>query len=418
MARIENNDKQRGTFWKRATAATLAVGMLAGGASGAYASGKDNHGGKDSIQVLPIKQALPAKGKVKANAGINLDFKDLNQQNWQWAYESIIRLASKQVFNGYEDGSFKPSNTIKRIEAIVAAVRLLGLKEEAEKPENMDATLNFKDFKQVQQKYSWAVGYLEVALENDLFSETETSVQAEKPADRLWAAILLVKALKLEDEAKAKMDTQLQFRDAKQIPAGAVGYVAVAVEKGLITGYGDNTFKPNKPVTRAELAALLDRADEQLPDQDAAAVTGTVEAISGTALTVKKPDGTIAALTLDANVFIFRKDAKVAPTALKAGDEVLIRTYQGNVVFIEVTKAAEDAVTVTDAGTVAAFTLNANGKIATISILKTVNGVLSTVLYNVSENVTITGGSGVLSPNANVVVTLTNNAVTSIAILS
>ncbi|WP_376698265.1 S-layer homology domain-containing protein [Cohnella lubricantis] len=214
------------------------------------------------------------------------------------------------------------------------------------------------------------------------------------------------------------MDTQLQFRDAKQIPAGAVGYVAVAVEKGLITGYGDNTFKPNKPVTRAELAALLDRADEQLPDQDAAAVTGTVEAISGTALTVKKPDGTIAALTLDANVFIFRKDAKVAPTALKAGDEVLIRTYQGNVVFIEVTKAAEDAVTVTDAGTVAAFTLNANGKIATISILKTVNGVLSTVLYNVSENVTITGGSGVLSPNANVVVTLTNNAVTSIAILS
>lgn len=406
MARIENNAKARGTFWKKATAATLAVGMLAGGASGAYASGKNDHGSKNSYPIV----------KTNVKTGINLNFKDLNQQNYQWAYEHIIRLASKQVFNGYEDGSFKPSNSIKRIEAIVAAVRLLGLKDEAEKPENMNATLNFKDFKQVQKSYPWAVGYLEVALENDLFSESDTSVQADKPADRLWASILLVKALKLDDEAKAKMDTQLPFKDAKQIPAGSVGYVAVAVEKGLITGYEDNTFKPNKPVTRAELAALLDRADEELPDQDATAVTGKIATVSGSALTVTKADGTTAALTLDANVFIFRNDAKVASTALKAGDEVLVRTYQGKVVFIEVTKAAEEATTVTDQGTVGAFTLDANGKIATITLSKTVNGVLSTVLYNVSATVAISGGDGILSPSKNVVVTLTNNVVTAIAI--
>lgn len=413
MARIENNDRKHGAFWKKATAATLAVGMLAGGASSAFADGKDDHGNKNKG-----KEAAHAKAKNDAKITINLNFNDLNEQNWQWAYEHIIRLASQQVFNGYEDGSFKPSNTIKRIEAIVAAVRLLGLKDEAEKPENMNATLNFKDFNQVQKKYPWAVGYLEVALKNDLFDESETSVQADKPADRLWASILLVKALKLEDEAKAKMDTQLPFKDAKQIPAGSVGYVAVAVEKGLITGYNDNTFQPNKPVTRAELAALLDRAGEQLPDQDASAVTGTVQSVSGSTLSVKKPDGTIAALTLDANVFIFRKDVKVAATALKAGDEVLVRTYQGKVVFIEVTKAAEDAATLTDQGVVSAFTLNTNGKIATLTLSKTVNGVLNTVLYNVSDAVTISGGSGTLSPNQNVVVTLTNNVVTAIAIQS
>ncbi len=29
------------------------------------------------------------------------------------------------------------------------------------------------------------------------------------------------------------MNTTLTFKDAKQIPAGSVGYVAVAIEKGL-----------------------------------------------------------------------------------------------------------------------------------------------------------------------------------------
>ncbi len=35
----------------------------------------------------------------------------------------------------------------------------------------------------------------------------------------LWATTLLVKALKLEAEAKAKMNTTLTFKDAKQNPS-------------------------------------------------------------------------------------------------------------------------------------------------------------------------------------------------------
>ena len=87
-----------------------------------------------------------------------------------------------------------------------------------------------------------------------------------------------MKALGLEAEAKAKENTQLNFRDDDKIPAGSVGYVEVATEKGIVTGYEDNTFRPNQPVTRAELAALLDRTDDQLPDNDAEAITGKLKA--------------------------------------------------------------------------------------------------------------------------------------------
>lgn len=420
MALHKNNDNAKSKtlhpMWKKATVATLAVGMLVGGASGAYADGKGNNHSKHE-EKKESKQASKSQGKGKGKVDINLEFNDLNEQDWKWAYSHIIRLASKQVFNGYEDGSFKPKSNITRIEALVAAVRLLGLKEEAESSENMSATLNFKDFKQIQKKYPWAVGYLKVALENDLFSESDSTVQPEKPADRLWASILLVKALKLEDEAKASMGAELDFRDADQIPAGSVGYVAVAVKKGLITGYDDNTFKPNKPVTRAELAALLDRADEQLPDSNATALTGVIDSVSGSTLKVKKADGTVVSLTLGSDVFIFRNDKKVSASALQAGDEVLVRTYEGKVVFIDVKDAAEE--TKTDSGKIGTITLNTSGKIATISIVKTVDGVTGTTVYDVSSNVKITGDKdAALAPNQAVKVKVVNNAVTEIEIVS
>ena len=394
-------------IWKKTAAATLALSMIAGAATSVVASADSGHKNEH-------RQKQSDKKKQKK---INLNFNDLDEQDWKWAYEHIIRLASQGVFNGYEDGSFKPRNNITRIEALVAAVRLLGLQAEAEKAENMNANLNFKDFNQLKKKYPWAVGYVTVALENDLFSENDTVIQAEKPADRLWAAVLLVKAMKLEAEAKASMDAQLSFRDAHQIPAGSVGYVAVAVEKKLITGYGDGTFRPNKPVTRAELAALLDRVDEQLPDEDGAmAITGTIQAIAGGSVTVKRADNTSVTVKLADGVFIFRDDVKAPVSALKPGDEVLVRTYEGEAVFIEVTKEVVD--TTTDSGQARAYTLNASGKLATITIVKQVGGLEHIAIYNVASDVVITGNNGILELNKNVEVKLQANVVTHIDIKS
>jgi hypothetical protein len=399
-------------IWHKTAAATLALTMIVGGATGAMASAKSNK--QDS------KHSSSQNKKNNGKKSINLDFGDLKQNDWKWAYDHIIRLAAQGVFNGYDDGSFKPSNNISRIEAIVAAVRLLGLQTEAEKPENMNATLNFKDFDQLKKKYSWAVGYVAVALQNDLFSETDTTIQADKPANRIWASILLVKSMKLDAEAKLKMDAVLPFSDAKDIPAGAVGYVEEALEKNLITGYNNNTFQPNRPVTRAELAALLDRVDQQLPGSNTTsqAINGTIQSVGTGTVTVKKADNTTVNVTVDPNVFIFRNNVKSPLSALVAGDVVLIRTYEGNAIFIEVTSTSTPPVvtTLVDSGTVSSFTLNAQGKISSLTLTKVVNGVTQVIIYNVDANVTITGNSGVLSPNLNVVVNGENGVVKSIVI--
>jgi hypothetical protein len=395
--------RQTGSIWKKTAAAVLALTMLIGSATGVMASAKS----KDD------KNDKGNKGNSKIE--FNLNFKDLNEQDWKWAYETIIRLSAQGVFTGYDDGNFKPKNNITRIEAIIAAVRLLGLEAEAKKPENMNAKLNFKDFDKLQKKYGAAVGYVTVALENDLFAETETSIQAEKPATRLWATVLLVKALKLDAEAKTKMDTQLPFRDANQIPAGSVGYVAVALEKKLIAGYSDNKFQPNKPVNRAELAALLGRVDEQLPnDQNAQMITGTIKVIAAGSLTVTNAVYADLSTPVDANVFIFRNNVKVPISALQVGDEVLMYTFQGKIVFIDVTKTAATNVQLMGSGKVSSFTFTQGT--SSLSLTKEVNGVQQTTIYNVVPNVSIIGNNGVLTTNLNVIVKGVNNVVTVIEI--
>ena len=48
------------------------------------------------------------------------------------------------------------------------------------------------------------------------------------------------------------------FRDA--IPAWAAGAVALGVEKGVVRGYEDGTFRPHNPITRAEMATMTNLA--------------------------------------------------------------------------------------------------------------------------------------------------------------
>lgn len=312
----------------------LTAAMVLGAGTSAFA--KDSKDWKEWKDWKDPKQNKNNHNKGNGWHGEKgrVDFKDIQGRDMEWALRYIASLASRNIFDGYSDGTFRPYEKVTRIEAITAAVRLMGLRDQAESAAEMQTKLNFKDANKVP---SWAVGYVSVALKNDLFSESETMVQPNQPSDRLWATTLLVKALKLEGEAKTKMNVKLPFTDAGKIPAGSVGYVAVAVERGLVDGFEDNTFRPMQPVTRAEIAALLDRAGDQLPDSSSGLVVGTVVTpVVNNVLTLNK-GGQMVTLTLDPNTFIYRGGAKVGASALQAGDVVRTRSYNNVVIYVEVT---------------------------------------------------------------------------------
>lgn len=78
---------------------------------------------------------------------------------------------------------------------------------------------------------------------------------------RAAAAIIIGKALNLNGEKR-----QTQFKDVTSANTAA-GYIASAVEKGIISGFPDGTFRPNEFVTRGQMAILLSKAFE-LTDED------------------------------------------------------------------------------------------------------------------------------------------------------
>ncbi|PYI52059.1 S-layer homology domain-containing protein [Paenibacillus flagellatus] len=405
---------------KQAVVTTMTLAMVVGGAASAFADSK----GKGNDKWNDRGNGWKTESKNNGNNGGNgnkfniiINFNDLNGGDVEWALKNIASLASKRVFEGYEDGTFKPRSTVSRIEAITAAVRLMGLREQAESQAEMSTDLNFKDADKIEKQYPWAVGYVAVAAENDLFSEADASVQPEKAADRLWATTLLVKALKLDAEAKAKMNTKLTFKDADQIPAGSVGYVAVAVERGLVNGFENNTFRPNEPVTRAQLAALLDRTSDQMPDQEQNVVTGTVAAaVTGNALVLTK-GGTSTTVALDPNAFIFRNGVRVALGAIQVGDEVRVKTFNNVGIYVEVTKMATPAVDFTVSGRLYSLEWN-QGKISKIGVNTAVYGSTTPTLqyYNVDPNYTVIGNAALLVYDHNIEVKGRNQVVTSIEI--
>lgn len=408
------------TMWKKTAISSLALLMLAGGATSAFADGGkgkghdgDRNDDKGRHEDKDDKYDKDDKHKV------TWQFQDEDDLNW--AMEYIMRLASKGVFTGYEDGTFKPNQKINRIETLTAAVRLMGLRSQAESADKMKTDLQFNDGDKIAKKYPWAVGYVAVALENDLFSETESEVKPEANATRLWSTILLVKALKLEDEAKALNNTKLDFKDAKEIPAGSVGYVALALKKGIITGYNDKngkTFRPNQPVTRAELAALLDRTDTEMPNHDAQAITGKLKAAPADGkLTVVKGDNTEVSLALDSNVFIFRDDKKSPVSSLRAGDEILVRTYLNRIVFIEVTKSAPVSTAFSENGIINTLTFNNQAKLTTVSLItRYENSQAVVTTFSIDPSVVITGDSSQLKVGQYVQVKGDNGAVKSIEV--
>ena len=83
-------------------------------------------------------------------------------------------------------------------------------------------------------------------------NDTDFSVQ--EPITRGEYATMLVKALGYKDVAPVNT----KFRDMKNNNADS-GYIQIAVEKGIVNGYDDGTFKPNQTLNRGHAATFLSR---------------------------------------------------------------------------------------------------------------------------------------------------------------
>jgi hypothetical protein len=215
--------------------------------------------GKDGGNVLLSMLFKPDKNK-NGNGGHQDVLKYFTDSDaTDWAQKSIEKLGALGIINGMENGLFKPNNNVTHIEAIAMVLRLKGEEAQAKAITTQPAY-----FKGQSAKWSW--GYLQLALDEGIIIPSEDEwFNPNTPAKRHEIAKYIVRALGKRDDALENMNARLSFRDANAIPRSSVGYVYVINELGIMQG-SRNEFQPNKPITRAEMAVLLDRAADSFDD--------------------------------------------------------------------------------------------------------------------------------------------------------
>lgn len=293
---------------------------------------------------VTVKFTNPGKG----NGNVQDRDKNINEKKFKfddsddvtWALNAIEKLAGKGIIGGIGKGKFAPQNKVTQLEALAMVLRLTGDDDEAESKKNQAHPL-YKG-----QKSTWGLGYIFVAIEKGILLPEELgSFNPNTPAKRHEIAKYIVRAMGKTDEALKHMDAELTFKDSKAVPEKSVGYVYLVNELKIMTG-NNNQFKPMEPVTRAEMAVLLDRAegDFTLPDTDNR--KNNTIFVSADAdkneITVKVKGNTVTYDVLE-GVQVYKNDAFKTIKDLVAGD-VLQLTLNDNkeVIFIEVVKEAGD----------------------------------------------------------------------------
>lgn len=208
-----------------------------------------------------------------------------------WAESVITQWQSKGLIQGYEDGTFKPGNTITRAEFVTLMNNAKGFWSEG--------SINFSDVKNGSWFYSAvaravAAGYVK-GYSDGSFKPGNTITRAE-------AAVMIANAARLSaNEAGA-----YRFTDIGSIPAWARGSVGAVVAAGYMTGYPDGSFYANASISRAEAVSSLNRmlgGTAYQPTQPTTPTTDTTKTTSDDVV-IEDKGTTLKNQTVDGNVTI------------------------------------------------------------------------------------------------------------------
>lgn len=166
-------------------------------------------------------------------------FADVNYADWHVGY--VLALAELDLVRGYEDGTFRPDETISKAEFIVLAMKAQHYVFEAATGEH------------------WAMNYIRGAEAMDAIDPSTGDREVLNGAiNRAEAARILVRTNDIRPASVVEAD--ISFADFDVIPARYQPYVLAAHEQGWISGYPDGTFRPGHSITRAEASVVLIRS--------------------------------------------------------------------------------------------------------------------------------------------------------------
>lgn len=247
-----------------------------------------------------------------------------------WAQSPAMALSIRGILSGFPDGSFQPYALLTRAQAARVLAAVVAGPQEMERLAS--APSRFPDL-----EGHWAAGYVEAAAERSLIlGHPDGSFRPEAPLRRVEAILLAVRATGLLARAPGSPEpASLPYPDAADLPDWALPAVQAAVRAGLLQDvFSGPPLQPNRPVSRAEWAALVARILAQRGGLHH--LRGTVEFWdeAGGVLRVRTDGGALQSVPVPPDALVFRSG--IPRRLFRPLDQVwLILGRRGEAVYAE-----------------------------------------------------------------------------------
>jgi len=204
-----------------------------------------------ALCALMLSSYLPsAAAAASAPAGAAKD--DLQGH---WAENEIRDWNGKGLMNGFEDGTYRPDQTVTRAQFAKLVNGLFGFaapSAESAPFTDIAADAWYNEPVAAAKQAGYINGYPDGTF------KPGASVTRQEAA-KMTAALFHLKA--------GAGDTLSGFTDASGVSAFAKEALSGLVAGGYLKGFADGTVRPTKPMTRAEAVVLLDRLAGEVLNQ-------------------------------------------------------------------------------------------------------------------------------------------------------
>lgn len=277
-----------------------------------------------------------------ASAALTTPFTDISKGHW--AEKHVAKLAHQGIITGYPTSGgtfeFQPNKNVTREEAVIMALRFAGLEDQIDNgtligfPDTFEVSSFFKPYVLL----AFTSGLLDQTEEFALAAKDPESAWGTRPASREWVTKLMIRAIGQDEAAVQLQDTLSMFVDADQIDDLYKGYVNAASSLELVKGVTADKFAPKADVTRASLATLISRAQNQFPVEYEGQTSGIVSLLSDSSITLYN-DMTETTYALSADTLYYETNSETPITKEKLIEygEVTIIAKEGKALYVELT---------------------------------------------------------------------------------
>ena len=190
-----------------------------------------------SALLLGVQAAAAAKS-----------FTDVSESDWHYPY--IQAMVKKDLVSGYDDGTFQPSGTLTQGEFLTLAAR----------------TFYPGTLAKSEGGRHWATNAYNAALASGiLWADEFLEIDADSlgaPMDRKTVCVLLERIMTVVCKAPT-LDASgfsADIADYAEIKKQYKSGVLQCYARGIVGGYTDGYFRPDRTLTRAEMCVILTRA--------------------------------------------------------------------------------------------------------------------------------------------------------------